>query len=201
MLFRALAGVPGLLRRVVAGVLDLRGRPLRLGVVPFKAPPSSSLRPRSGTFVVTVDSRRGVNRRCFGVGDWNRRRVVLRGPSPSASTVTNNRCGVLSSPTSSSKVCFLGDGGAKAVIRRSAAWVFFLMAEGGIMGGLRTGSMSGSGDDPRSRVMVRSSSIAADPLAAGQEQLACTRCRTQHCAAPIPRVRASVSITGWWRRC
>jgi hypothetical protein len=35
------------------------------------------------------------------------------------------------------------------------------MAEGGIMGGLRMGSISGSGDDPRSSVMVRSSSIAA----------------------------------------
>jgi hypothetical protein len=114
--------------------------------------------------VTTVVSLRGVRRRCFGVGDWKRRRLVLRVPSSSASTVTSRRCGDRSFPTSSSKVCFLGEGGAKAVNRRSEAWLFFLMCEGGIMGGLRMGSIKGSGDDPRSSVMVRSSSMVAGQL-------------------------------------
>jgi hypothetical protein len=63
--------------------------------------------------VLTVVSLRGVARR-FGVGDWKRRRLVLvlalRERSSSASTVTSNFCGALSSPTSNSKVCFLGEG-------------------------------------------------------------------------------------------
>jgi hypothetical protein len=163
--FRPLAGVPALLRVVGIGVPDFRGRPLRLGVALPVAGPSSSLKPRRGTVVVVVVvavSLRGVARR-FGVGDWKRRRLVLRVVWSSASTVTRRRCGERSLPTSSSKVCFLGEG-ASTVNRRSEAWLFFLMCEGGIMGGLRTGSIKGSGDDPRSSVMVRSSSIAAGLL-------------------------------------
>ena len=103
---RVVVGVPGFLGVGFLGVPDLRGRPRRLGVAA-----SSSVIPRRGTtVVVTVSSlRRGVLR---GVGDWKRRRLTFgsRSPESSASTVTRILCGAMSFPTSSSNVCFLGEG-------------------------------------------------------------------------------------------
>lgn len=97
-------GVPFLLPRLVLGLPRRRG----VGSSP-RSPPSSSVNPLKGTLVVVVACLLRLGLR---VGDKVKRRLFtpLRRPrSSSASTVTSNRCGDRSFPTSNSKVCFLGD--------------------------------------------------------------------------------------------
>jgi hypothetical protein len=88
-----------------------------------------------------------------GLDDGNNRRlVVLAGLPSSVSTVTNSRCGDTLSPTSNSKVCFLGELAREAnLVER---WLRVTRREDGGMIEVIVSSLRGSGDDMMSTLGV-----------------------------------------------
>jgi len=171
-----LAGVPArLLAALGMGVpFDLRGRPLRLGVIGASPRTSaSSVVSRRGTVVVVTAGvlRRRVAER--GVGDWNSLRrgpmaLLLPGATTadasapsSVSTVTSRRWGDLLSPTCSSNICLRGE-----LLRARKRWERWLRVtrrvaadEGGAKKSPpgRVWSLRGSGDDMMSALGVAGS--------------------------------------------